>query len=68
MRWTLKKLLKELWFSRNSARAKKRSILFDWERVFSSSEMSGPYVQYAVVRLQAILQKADTGYEPDFNY
>ena len=40
------------------SQGKKHNILFDWERIFSLSEMSGPYVQYAALRLRSILAKA----------
>ena len=43
------------------SQGKKHNILFDWERAFSLSDMSGPYVQYAALRLKAILQKAGPG-------
>ena len=32
--------------------------LFAWDRIFNTAGMSGPYIQYALVRLQAILNKA----------
>ena len=50
------------------SQSKNRNILFDWQRVFSLSEMSGPYVQYAALRLKSILQKADIQPKPDFDY
>ena len=37
---------------------KNRNILFDSERIFSLNDMSGPYVQYAALRLRSILAKA----------
>ena len=37
---------------------KSRNVLFDFERIFSLNEMSGPYVQYAALRLRSILAKA----------
>ena len=40
------------------SQGKKHNILFDWERIFSLSEMSGSYVQYATLRLRSILNKA----------
>ena len=40
------------------SQGKKHNVLFDWEKVFSLSEMSGPYVQYAALRLRSILDKA----------
>lgn len=36
---------------------KKTNILFDWDRMFSLQGFSGPYVQYAAVRVGAILRK-----------
>ncbi len=50
------------------SQGKKHDILFDWQRIFSLSEMSGPYVQYAALRLKSILQKSDAPVQPDFNY
>lgn len=34
------------------------NILFDWDRMFSLQGFSGPFVQYAAVRIKSILQKA----------
>ena len=34
------------------------NILFDWQSIFNLRGHSGPYVQYAVVRLNSILSKA----------
>ena len=43
------------------------NILFDWESVFNLQGRSGPYVQYAVVRLKSILAKSGiTDPQPDF--
>ncbi|HEV2412387.1 MAG TPA: arginine--tRNA ligase [Candidatus Saccharimonadales bacterium] len=39
------------------AQDRRTSILFDWRRMFSLQGHSGPYVQYAGVRAQAILDK-----------
>ena len=51
------------------SQGKKHNILFDWDRVFSLSDMSGPYVQYATLRLKAILQKAGgADYQPNPGY
>ena len=51
------------------SQSKKHNILFDWDRVFSLSDMSGPYVQYATLRLKAILHKAgETDYQLDASY
>lgn len=41
------------------------NVLFDWEEMFSLTGKSGPYVQYAAVRLQSVLQKAST--QPAFS-
>ena len=35
------------------------NVLFDWQEMFSLTGFSGPYVQYAAVRLGSILKKAD---------
>ena len=52
-------------FSQN----KKHNILFDWHKIFSLSDMSGPYVQYAAVRLQSILEKTKLeDFTPDLDY
>ncbi len=37
----------------------KGNTLFDWESMFSLSGFSGPYVQYAAVRINSILSKVD---------
>ena len=43
------------------------NILFDWESVFNLQGYSGPYVQYAVVRLKSILTKSgQSDPQPDF--
>ncbi|MDQ5914087.1 MAG: Arginine--tRNA ligase [Patescibacteria group bacterium] len=39
------------------AQDRKTSILFDWDRMFSLQGFSGPFVQYAGVRIKSILQK-----------
>jgi len=36
---------------------KKTNILFDWDTIFSLTGFSGPYVQYAGVRMKKILDK-----------
>lgn len=38
---------------------RKKGWLFDWETMFSTQGFSGPTVQYAAVRIDSILQKAD---------
>lgn len=37
----------------------KSNTLFDWEAMFSLSGFSGPYVQYATVRINSLLAKAE---------
>ena len=46
------------------AQSKSHNILFDFSKIFSLTEMSGPYVQYATLRLRSILAKA--GEKPAF--
>ncbi len=48
---------------------RRTNILFDWEKIFALSGFSGPYVQYAAVRVNKILrdnpfseQKSDYGF------
>jgi arginyl-tRNA synthetase len=36
-----------------------RDITFDWEEILSMKGNSGPYVQYAAVRAQSVLEKAE---------
>lgn len=44
------------------------NILFDWKSVFNLQGRSGPYVQYAIVRLKSILAKAKIDNpQPDFD-
>jgi len=43
------------------AQDKKTAILFDWNRIFNLQGFSGPYIQYAAVRVGAILQKFGPG-------
>ncbi len=52
------------------AQDKKTSILFDWDRIFSLQGFSGPYIQYAAVRLGAILNKFGQGQwqKTDYNW
>lgn len=40
------------------AQDRKKDILFDWERMFSLQGFSGPFVQYAGVRIKSILEKS----------
>ncbi len=42
------------------AQARRTNILFDWDRMFSLQGFSGPYVQYAAVRVNSILNKLET--------
>ncbi len=35
------------------------NTLFDWDKMFSLSGYSGPYVQYAVVRINSVLSKVE---------
>jgi arginyl-tRNA synthetase len=39
------------------AQDRKTNILFDWDRMFSLQGFSGPFVQYAGVRVKSILEK-----------
>jgi arginyl-tRNA synthetase len=41
------------------AQDRKTNILFDWDRMFSLQGFSGPFVQYAGVRIKSILEKLD---------
>ena len=44
------------------------NVVFDWDNVFSLTAKSGPYVQYSIVRLNSILEKADVEFDqPIFN-
>lgn len=40
------------------AQDRRTNILFDWDRMFSLTGYSGPYVQYAAVRVNQILAKS----------
>ncbi len=42
------------------AQDRKTNILFDWDRMFSLQGFSGPFVQYAGVRIKSILEKLET--------
>ena len=64
----IKKIAESALIFQEFSQGKKHDILFDWQRIFSFSEMSGPYVQYAGLRLKSILQKADIKAQPDFDY
>lgn len=50
------------------AQDRKTNILFDWDRMFSLQGFSGPFVQYAGVRIQSILAKLDSAQEGINNY
>ncbi len=43
------------------AQDRKTNILFDWGRMFSLQGFSGPFVQYAAVRINSILTKLKVG-------
>ncbi len=48
---------------------KKTNILFDWEKIFALSGFSGPYVQYAAVRVNKILHdNVSEGYSTDYDH
>jgi arginyl-tRNA synthetase len=40
---------------------RRTNILFDWDHIFALSGFSGPYIQYAAVRLNKILSENDRG-------
>lgn len=44
------------------------NVLFDWDEMFSLSGYCGPYVQYACVRVKAVVEKAQTQAKYDANY
>lgn len=52
---------------------RRTNILFNWDKIFALSGFSGPYVQYAAVRLNKIIKdnmdasvtKSDYGYQPE---
>ncbi len=52
------------------AQSKSHNILFDFSKIFSLTEMSGPYVQYATLRLRSILAKAaeKPAFPPESDY
>jgi arginyl-tRNA synthetase len=49
------------------AQDRRTGILFDWNRMFSLKGYSGPYVQYAGVRIHAILKKLGSVTERPFD-
>jgi arginyl-tRNA synthetase len=42
---------------------RRTNILFDWDKIFSLKGFSGPYVQYAGVRVKKILRDSEAGPE-----
>ncbi len=46
---------------------RRTNILFDWDSIFALSGMSGPYVQYAAVRVNKILNTSETSSEVDIS-
>lgn len=47
------------------AQDRKTNILFNWERMFSLQGFSGPFVQYAAVRINSILSKLESTPSPE---
>ncbi len=48
---------------------RRTNILFDWNTIFALTGMSGPYVQYAAVRVNRILQGAEwSGSSDGYDY
>ncbi len=49
---------------------RRTNILFDWKTIFALTGMSGPYVQYAAVRVNKILDEYGHGvaYDEQYNY
>lgn len=47
---------------------RRTNILFDWDNIFALSGFSGPYVQYAAVRVNKILRENGNGVEFDEHY
>lgn len=47
---------------------RRTNILFDWDHIFALSGFSGPYVQYAAVRLNKIIKENGTGIQIDETY
>ena len=47
---------------------RRTNILFDWDHIFALSGFSGPYVQYAAVRLNKIITENGTGVESSESY
>ena len=47
---------------------RRTNILFDWDHIFALSGFSGPYVQYAAVRLNKIITENGVGVESSESY
>jgi len=47
---------------------RRTNILFDWDHIFALSGFSGPYVQYAAVRLNKIITENGVGVESSEGY
>lgn len=47
---------------------RRTNILFDWDHIFALSGFSGPYVQYAAVRLNKIIKENGSGIDYDESY
>ncbi len=47
---------------------RRTNILFDWNTIFALTGVSGPYVQYAAVRVNKILREYGTGVSLDASY
>lgn len=47
---------------------RRTNILFDWSTIFALTGVSGPYVQYAAVRVNKILKEHGRGVELQANY
>lgn len=48
----------------------KSDVIFDWGSMYSLSGYCGPYVQYATVRVKAIIEKSGVSpqYDPNYSY
>jgi len=47
---------------------RRTNILFDWESIFALSGFSGPYIQYAAVRVNKILNDTQFNNQDDLSY
>lgn len=47
---------------------RRTNILFDWDTIFALTGMSGPYVQYAAVRVNKILEEHGRGVDLNTEY